>query len=617
MKHSHHFVIALRLGLILTLAGVSFLVPGAVREPVTRAMSIVNLDPHGPGHNLVRPLTASPTMTWNTFMGGSSFDFSRGIALDVNGNAYAVGYSSADWGSPGTYAGGQDAFVAQVDSGGVRQWNTFLGSAGTDNGNGIAVDGSGNVYIVGTSDATWGGPLGSFQGGGDAFVAKLNNSGILQWHTFLGGPSADVGNAIAVDGNGDVYVVGVSVSTWGSPIDPYPAGKWQAPFAAKLDSSGALEWNTFWGGGGLDVGSSIAVDGSGNVYVAGECYATWGSSPVNGYAGGSEACVAKLDTSGHRQWNTFLGSVDSDSAYGIVVESGNVYVVGISSATWGTPVNPFSGGSGYDAFAARLNTSDGVRQWNTFMGGPDPDQGNGIATDIAGNVYVVGATSDTWSTVNKTPAGVFTDAFLVKLKSDGSRDWTVFMGGTYSDDTGTGVVVDGGGHLYVVGGSRDTWNSPIDPYTASLDTFVAKWEVPAQVDTVINKSALPGVADPGKTITYTLAFSNRGYLTATGVLITDVVPVSLTDVSYVGSGVSVTPTGSVSYTWKVQDLAPGASGVITVTGVISPGLRPGIVLINTATITGTTTDSNPDDNSSSASVLVPSSRVFVPLVLKN
>ena len=191
------------------------------------------------------------------------------------------------------------------------------------------------------------------------------------------------------------------------------------------------------------------------------------------------------------------------------------------------------------------------------------------------------------------------------------------MGGTYSNDTGTGVAVDGGGHVYVIGGSNATWSSPIAPYTGSLDTFVAKWEVPAQVDMAINKSAQPGMADPGETVTYTLAFSNRGYLTATGVLITDVVPGTLTNVSYVKSGVSITPTGSISYTWKVQDLAPGAGGVITITGIISPGLRPGLVLINTATITGTTTDSNPDDNSSSASVLVPSSRVFLPLVIKN
>ena len=400
-------------------------------------------------------------------------------------------------------------------------------------------------------------------------------------------------------------------------INPYPAGKWQAPFAAKLDSSGALQWNTFWGAGGLDVGSSIAVDGSGNVYVAGECYDTWGSSPVNGYAGGSEACVAKLDTSGHRQWNTFLGSADSDSANGIVVKSGNVYVVGISSATWGTPVAPFSGGSGYDAFAARLNAGDGVRQWNTFMGGPDPEEGNGITADIAGNVYVVGATKDTWSAVNNAPAGVFTDAFLVKLKSDGSRDWTVFAGATYGNDYGNGVAVDGGGHIYVIGMSNAAWDYPIAPYTGSLDTFVAKWEVPAQADVAIDKSARPGVADPGETVTYTLAFSNKGYLTATGVLITDVVPVALTNVSYIKSGVAVTPTGSISYTWKVQDLAPGAGGVITITGIISPGLKPGLVLINTATITGTTTDSSPDDNSSSASVLIPSSRVFLPLVIKN
>jgi uncharacterized repeat protein (TIGR01451 family) len=603
MKHGSDFVLVLRVGLALTVVGALLAAQGAGRVPVTKAASTI--------------LAIPPTMQWNTFMGGSSFDYSSSIALDGSGNVYAIGYSYATWGSPvRAYTGGADAFVAKLNGSGARQWNTFLGSSSDDQGNGVAVDGSGNVYVVGTSNATWGSPLNPFQGGPqDAFVAKLNSSGVLQWNTFLGGSAADLANGIAVDGTGNVYVVGISTATWGSPIDPYPVGKWQSPFAAKLNSSGTLQWNTFWGASSLDTGNSIAVDGSGNVFVVGGCYETWGS-PVNAFAGSSDACVVKLDTTGHQQWNTFMGSSDSDSGNGIAVGNGNVYVVGISSATWGTPVNPFSGGSGYDAFAASLNAGNGVRQWNTFMGGPDPDEGNGITTDGAGNVYVVGDTHDTWNSSN-VPASVFTDAFLVKLKSDGSRDWIVFMGATYNNDTGTGVAADGNGHVYVVGQSNDTWGSPIVPYTASLDTFVAKWEVPAQTDLAITKSAKPGVTNPGKTITYTLTFSNMGYLTATGVLITDVVPITLTNVSYTRSGVAITPTGSVSYTWKVQDLPPGGGGVITITGMVSPGLQPGTVFINTATLTSTTADSDPDNNSSSARVLVPSTYLFLPLVLKN
>jgi uncharacterized repeat protein (TIGR01451 family) len=133
----------------------------------------------------------------------------------------------------------------------------------------------------------------------------------------------------------------------------------------------------------------------------------------------------------------------------------------------------------------------------------------------------------------------------------------------------------------------------------------------------ITKSAEPPTADPGETVTYALDFSSGGHLTATGVLITDSVPTALTNLSYTSSGAAITPTGSVPYAWEVEDLGPGTGGVITITGTINPGTSPGTLLINTATIAGTTTDSNPDNNSSTAWVLIPSSRVFLPLAIRD
>lgn len=563
------------------------------------------------------PAVTNPTIEWNTFMGGSSNDFSKGIALDGNGNSYAVGYSYTTWGSPArTYQGGSDAFVAKLNSSGARQWNTFLGSTANDEGHSIVIDGSGNSYVVGTSEATWESPVSGFQGASDAFVAKLNNSGTLQWHTFVGGSASDVGNGIAVDLNGNIYIVGVSTAGWGSPVDPYPIGEWQCPFAAKLNSSGALQWNTFWGSGGLDNGSGITVDESGNVYLAGQCYNSWGS-PVNPYAGSTDACVAKLNTSGVRQWNTFMGSDDSESGNGIALQGNNVYVVGVSAKNWGTPVNPYnSGGSGYDAFAAKLNAGTGVREWNTFMGGPQPDNGNGIVADNAGNVYVVGDTKDTLVVGDGAPASVFTDAYLVKLKSDGARDWVVYMGATYNNDSASGVVMDTNGHVGVIGHSKETWGSPVNPYTGLLDTFVAKWEVPAESDLEIAKSVTPGYHNPDEMLKYILSYSNQGTLTATGVVITDTIPTQLTSVSYIASGATVTPVGGTKYVWNVQNLAPGASGIITVTGTIKADVPHGTRFVNTALIGGSTEESDPDDNSSSVWVLVPLQIIFLPVIIK-
>ena len=147
-----------------------------------------------------------------------------------------------------------------------------MGDSGRDNGFSIAVNGSGNVYVGGSSDATWGSPKRVYTGSWDAWVAWLNNSGALIQNTFLGGGGDDWGNAIAVDSNGNAYVAGRSNATWGSPVRPY-TGSWDA-FAAKLDNSGAVIWNTFPGGGGEDRGNAIAVDGNGNAYVAGSSNTT-------------------------------------------------------------------------------------------------------------------------------------------------------------------------------------------------------------------------------------------------------------------------------------------------------------------------------------------------------
>src|SRR5207248_2098788 len=130
-----------------------------------------------------------------------------------------------------------------------------------------------------------------------------------------------------------------SHATWGSPVRAF-SGDYDG-FVTKLDASGNLMWNTFFGGTGHDEGYPIALDGSGNIYVAGASLATWGS-PVNAFSGDNDAFVAKLDSTGNLTWNTFLGSSGTDFGYGLAVDgSGNVYVAGYSSATWGSPVTAF------------------------------------------------------------------------------------------------------------------------------------------------------------------------------------------------------------------------------------------------------------------------------------
>jgi outer membrane protein assembly factor BamB len=370
-------------------------------------------------------LDSSGALQWNTFLGGSSDDFdSGGITVDTSGNVYVAGYSdAATWGSPvRAYTQYLDGFAAKLDSSsGTLQWNTFLGGNSFDWCYGIAVDGSGNVYVAGQSGVTWGSPVRAFTSGYDGFAAKLDSSGALQWNTFQGGSSVDdYSTGVTVDTSGNVYVAGASIVTWGSPVRAYTAGR--DVFTAKLDSSGALQWNTFLGGSGDDYDSGgIAVDTSGNVYVAGYSTATWQgtSPPVRAYAANNDVFAAKLDSSGALQWNTFLGSNGDEASNGIAVDgSGNVYVAGQGGATWGSPVRAFTIGGPPDVFAAKLNSS-GALQWNTFLGGGGADYGYWIAVDTWGNVYVAGESNATWgSPVRAYTAGL--DGFAAKLDLNGN-----------------------------------------------------------------------------------------------------------------------------------------------------------------------------------------------------
>jgi len=467
------------------------------------------------------PVVIEQGITWNTFLGGDSVDsgrnsgtdYGRGIAVDGSGNVYVTGTSYATWGSPvrdymmsdSIFHGG-DAFVAKLDSSGTLTWNTFLGGSYSEEGRGIAVDGSGNVYVTGTSEATWGSPVRDYTPNESAFVAKLDgNDGTLIWNTFLGRS----GWGIAVDGSGNVYVTGTSTTTWGLPVRDYTPVVGDA-FVARLDGgNGTLTWNTFLGSSSYDYSYGIAVDGSGNVYVTGLSWVTWGS-PVRAHSSYMlfpDAFIAKLDGSGNLTWNTFLGGRgSSDYGQGIAVDdSGDVYVTGESTATWGSPARDYY--TSGDAFAAKLDGS-GNLTWNTFLGGDSIDEGNGIAADGNGYVYITGRSDTTWG----LPVRDFTpgsdafsdmDGFVAKLDSSGNLTWNTFLGGSYSD-SGQGIAIDGSGNVYVSGGSGSTWGSPTQAYSGGYsDAFTAKLDDIAPMATITYMPAGPYKAGDSVTITAT------------------------------------------------------------------------------------------------------------------
>jgi hypothetical protein len=318
----------------------------------------------------VAKLNNNGVMQWNTFLGGALYDGGYALAVDKKGSVIIAGNSVNTWGTPVEPHTGRnyDSFAAKLDNNGVLQWNTFLGGDEYDGGYALALDEDGNVFVAGESLSEWGSPVNGFirgyYGDYDAFVAKLDTKGALQWNTFIGGKGSDYGRSIAVDMKGYIYVTGNSSVAWGKPLAPHN-GDCDA-FAAKLDGNGSLQWNTFLGGKGNDYGRAITVNWTGNIFLTGQSASSW-KKPVNPFGGENDAFAAKLDSKGVLQWNTFLGGAGADFGRHITIDGmGNIFLTGESSSSWGAPVNNFKGKS--NGFAAQLNNA-GVLRWHTFLGG--------------------------------------------------------------------------------------------------------------------------------------------------------------------------------------------------------------------------------------------------------
>jgi uncharacterized delta-60 repeat protein len=353
---------------------------------------------------------------------GNSDDWAYSIAVDGLGNVYVTGGSRGS----GTF---DDYATIKYNSAGVEQWvQRYNGTGnGNDAASSIAVDGSGNVYVTGQTVGS-----GTFD---DYTTIKYNTDGVWQWGQIYNGTgnSSDVANSIAVDGSGNVYVTGRSTGD-GTSSDYV---------TIKYNTDGAWQWGQLYNGlgNGYDEARSLAVDGSGNVYVTG---GSMGSG-----TGTADYATIKYNSDGDGQWlQTYNGPGNSsDIAYSIAVDgSGNVYVTGRS---WG------NASTGEDYATLKYNSA-GAEQWTTTYNGTGNgyDYAYSIAVDGSGNAYVTGRSLGN---------GTGSDYATIKYNSSGIEEWTAIYNGPGNNyDWASSIAVDGSGKVYVTG--QSTGSGPDEDY---------------------------------------------------------------------------------------------------------------------------------------------------------
>ena len=478
-----------------------------------------------------KPLYIDP-LIYSTYLGGSSWDYGYGIAVDSAGDAYVTGFTqSTDFPTMNplqpTNAGGDqycpdcDAFVSKINSSGsALVYSTYLGGSGGDYGHSIAVDGEGSAYLTGNTSSTNFPTMNPLQptlnGVSNAFVTKLNPTGsALVYSTYLGGSGSENGFGIAVDGVGNAYVTGNTTSTnfpTMNPLQPTLNGVGNA-FVTKINPTGsALVYSTYLGGSGQDWGYGIAEDSAGNAYVTGQSSSSNFPTTPGAFqtvcAGG--VFVSKLNPTGSALvYSTYL--CGGDYGYGIAADSaGNAYVTGYTSSTSFPTMNPLQStlNGAMDAFVTKLNPTGSALVYSTYLGGSKLNGATAIAVDGVGSAYVTGLT-DSSNFPQESPlqkCGRREQIFVSKFNPSGSAlVYSTCFGSPYGTYSTYGIAVDGADNAYIIGisGPGLPTVNPLQPTYGGgeFDVFVAKIFIAGLTTTTLSSSANPSAYGEAVTLT--------------------------------------------------------------------------------------------------------------------
>ncbi len=449
------------------------------------------------------------TVLYATQIGGADEESNVALAIDRFGSAFVAG-STRSINFPTTpgvvrergsgTSTDADGFVFKLGSTGSNLiYSTRIGGRSVDTVTAIAIDGNGNAVLTGQTTS------GDFpitgeemiqierKGADDAFVTKLNDTGSgYLFSTLLGGDSDNLnivategGRAIAIDRVGAVYVAGYTTLRdfphTANAIQDTLVGQSDV-FFTKIQSDGKkILYSTFLGGEGIDTVNAMYIEPAGaNIYLVGGTtsarYPTTPNAYQNFLNGGQpiarDGFISKINANGQLVYSTFFGGNGDDQLNGVVGdEAGNIYVIGtVSSTNMPTTVDALQanaaggqGGEPYDAFIAHVSGFSNRVLWGTYLGGPRNEEGNAIARDSRGNIYVAGYTQSggfplTPNSLQK-PVGPFgtNTAFIARIgeKTPGAAQLVKVSGDKQEADQGTTLTIP------LVVELRDEFNVPI------------------------------------------------------------------------------------------------------------------------------------------------------------
>lgn len=394
---------------------------------------------------------------WIRQIGTPALEGALGISVDDRGNVFITGYSGGDL-STGRAEDDSKAFIAKYDAFGEQQWVTQIGTDVDDEGNAVAVDSNGNIFVIGhtfgddSSDSssefvvTW--------------LAKFNPAGSLLWKKRLFKQPDDRSRSIAIDSENHVVLAGITF--WREGQDG-PADGGADAWIAKFDGEGNQIWYDRIQSSAYEGAFGVAVDGQNQIYAGG---ITYGDLEAAQHQGQGDAWLAKYGPSGDRIWLKQTGTDKEDFIKAVAVDPKGFPVV--TGLTYGDLGEEGEQGDG-DGFVARFNPESGDLLWLHQFGTSSYDNPRGIATDGFGNVYVAGFTFGELEPGARQGEG---DAWVGKWDAAGAQEWMVQLGSDKFDEA-TGIAVDDQGRIYLCGVTRGVLEQGAEG--GSFDAWLARY----------------------------------------------------------------------------------------------------------------------------------------------
>jgi hypothetical protein len=390
-------------------------------------------------------------------------------------------------------------------------WGTYYGGEQVDEVAHIALDSKSKVLISGNTLSTmYIATTGAYQtvyGGNpaDLYVAKFKGDGKLDWASYFGGTSQDLGYGIAVDQSDNIILIGKSKSDGLATTGQIARAGSGDAIIVKFSPTGIFQWSTYKGGAGDDHFRNCICDKQGNIYLAGYTESSSGITTTGAfqtiYGGEGDCMISKYSPTGAQKWCTYFGALGSDRFHAINLDLFNHVLTQGTTGSTSDMTTPgvhqeIYGGGEEDVLLAEFDTA-GQRIWSTYYGGEFSDRGRGVESDNSGNIYIGGLTEseigiatpgayqEKWSEGYYDDGLRAEDGYLAKFTKAGKLTWGTYYGASGFDRI-WGIAIDRKAHfIYAVGGtiSQDSiatpggWQpEPGGGPAGAGDGFFSKWD---------------------------------------------------------------------------------------------------------------------------------------------